>query len=85
LHAHDLRREGSHGNPLRRREFISTLGGAAVAWPITTGAQEQAPLPTIGFLRVTSAADSTHLVAAFHQGLKHTGFVEGQNVAMEYR
>jgi putative tryptophan/tyrosine transport system substrate-binding protein len=42
-------------------------------------------VPVIGFLRVTSAYDSTHLVAAFQQGLKQTGFVDGQNVAMEYR
>jgi ABC-type uncharacterized transport system substrate-binding protein len=69
-----------------RREFISLLGGAAAAWPLAARAQQPAGnLPVVGFLRVTSASDSTHLVAAFQQGLKQTGFVDGQNVAMEYR
>jgi len=60
---------------VRRREFIALLGGAAaVVWPLAARAQQPA-LPVIGFLRVTSASDSTHLVAAFQQGLKQTGFV----------
>jgi len=69
---------------LRRREFITLIGGAAAAWPMATRAQQPAR-PAVGFLRVTSAVDSTHLVAAFQQGLKETGFVDGQNVTMEYR
>jgi putative tryptophan/tyrosine transport system substrate-binding protein len=72
---------------MRRRSFVSLLGGAAascVSWPVAASAQ-QAAMPVIGFLRVSSAADSTHLVAAFRLGLKETGFVEGQNVAIEYR
>jgi len=69
---------------IRRREFIFTLGGAAAAWPLVARGQQPA-VPVIGFLRSTAAADSSHLVAAFHQGLKEVGFVEGQNVAIASR
>jgi ABC-type uncharacterized transport system substrate-binding protein len=68
---------------IQRREFITLLGGAA-AWPVAARAQ-QPTVPTVGFLRVTSAAASRHLVAAFQQGLKQTGFIDGQNVGIEYR
>jgi putative ABC transport system substrate-binding protein len=67
-----------------RRELLAALGGAAVAWPLAARAQQPA-MPVIGFLRDTSLADAKHLVASFRQGLKEGGFIEGQNVALEYR
>src|SRR5215831_8942542 len=67
-----------------RREFIALLGGEAVAWPLAARAQQPA-LPVIGLLTTKGAGDTPHLMAAVRQGLKDTGFAEGQNVAIEYR
>src|SRR5262249_47635414 len=67
---------------MRRRELVALLGGAA-AWPAAARAQKA--LPTIGFLNPASADSYGHRLRGFHRGLKEIGFVEGENVAVEYR
>jgi ABC-type uncharacterized transport system substrate-binding protein len=69
---------------MNRRRFITLLGGTAVACPRAVGAQQRA-IPVVGYLSTRSAGEATYITAAFRQGLRESGYVEGQNVAIEFR
>ena len=68
---------------IRRREFVFTLGGAAAAWPLAARAQQPA-MPIVGFVEGRSAETTVRQAAAFRKALSETGYVEGQNVMVEY-
>ena len=69
---------------MNRREFMAVVGSTAMAWPVVARAQQPA-MPVVGFLGSRAPGDDPHLLAALHRGLKEAGYVEGQNLAIEYR
>ena len=70
---------------MKRREFITLVGGAAAAWPLAARAQQTGKLPIVGYLGVTTAAAQNRVTSAFVQRMRELGWIEGRTVAIEYR
>src|SRR5499433_3824967 len=81
----DPQPEGHMASYIARRKFLATLGGAAVAWPLSAQAQQAGKLPTIGYLGSATPISQSQWVAAFVQRLHELGWIEGRTVAVDYR